>query len=250
MKKTVLIIVMTTLIASFLTAIPQKGLHDTWDMLLKKHVLSGKVNYKGFQKDIGKFNTYLQKLDKTDISNFSQMQKLAFWINAYNAYTIKLVLNHYPIKSIRDIQRPFKQKICKVVGKVMDLDFIEHQILRKEFNVPRINFAITSASIGSPDLQSFAFKASMLDAQLGSATKRFFGSERHFKVIPNEEYGRYIRIQISEIFKRFGDDFGPKPKDWTDFIYNYAEGENLHLLKRPENIKVKYLKFNWDLNER
>ncbi len=115
------------LMQSFLSMGQAANLHDSWDKLLKKHVLSGKVDYKGFKADMGQFNTYLKGLSDADISNYSQKKKLAFWINTYNAYTVKLILDNYPLKSILDISQPWEQKICKAAGKVVNLEFIEHR---------------------------------------------------------------------------------------------------------------------------
>ncbi len=238
------------LLLGFLTMSQYANIHDTWDKLLKKHVLSGKVDYQGFKADLGKFNTYLKELSKADISNYSQKKKLAFWINAYNAYMIKLILNNYPLKSILDISQPWKQKICKVAGKVVDFDFIRHKILRIEHQEPRIHFAIVNASIGSPDLQPFAFRANMIDAQLGYAAKRFFGSEKYFKVLENEEDGCYIYIHINNLFKWFDDDFGSNKKERVAFIFPYTEGENQRLIEKSETIKIIYKEYDWNLNDK
>lgn len=244
-----MIIVMIIMMVSFLAAQQPEGFHNAWDVLLKKHVLSGKVNYKGFIQDKAGLKAYLQKLATIDISAYSQNEKLAYWINAYNAYTVKLIVDNYPLKSIRDLSSPWKKKFCRVAGKTVSLDFIEHKILRKEFSEPRIHFAIVCASIGCPDLQPFAYRATHIEAQLGTVARKFFTSPKHFKIIPDEEDGRYIYIHISKIFQWFGDDFGPNKKARVSFFIQYAEGENLGLLKHAETIVIKYLKYDWSLND-
>ena len=141
-----------------LTAGGTPGLHATWDKLLHKYVKDGRVDYNGFSRDIKVLDGYLEKLEKEDTSGYSPEEKLAFWINAYNAFTVKLILNHYPIKSIRKISNPWGQRIWKAAGQILSLDYIEHKILRREFKEPRIHFAIVCASIGCPDLQNAAFR--------------------------------------------------------------------------------------------
>jgi len=245
-----MIIVMILMTVSFLAAAQPTGIHSSWDMLLKKHVFNWKVNYKGFIADKAKLVAYLQKLDKADISAYSQKKKLAFWINAYNAYTVKLIVDNYPLKSIRDLSSPWKKKICNVAGETVSLDHIENEILRKEFSEPRIHFAIVCAAVGCPDLQPFAYRGDQIEAQLGTTARKFFTSPKHFKVIGDEEDGRYIFIHISEIFKWFGDDFGANKKAWVRFFIPYSEGENLGLLENAETIRIKYLKYNWSLNDK
>jgi hypothetical protein len=221
------------------------GLHSTWDGLLKKHVKKGLVDYKGFHADRIRLNRYLRKLEKADLSSFSPQQKLAFWINAYNAFTIKLILNHYPVKSIRKISRPWKQRIWKATGKTVSLDEIEHKILRKEFKEPRIHFAIVCASIGCPDLQSFAYVPGKIEAQLNLAAQQFFGSRKHFYI---EEEGNTVKIHISKIFKWFGEDFGKSKKERAAFMQKYLGKTTAAKIKKAASLKFKYLSYDWNLN--
>lgn len=222
------------------------GLHKTWDTLLQKHVKNGRVSYKGFAKDVEQLDSYLSALDKVDISTFSREQKLAFWINAYNAFTIKLILDHYPVKSIRKITSPWKQRIWKAASQTLSLNDIEHQILRKELKEPRIHFAIVCASIGCPNLQSFAFLGDRLNDQLDRAARRFFSFHKHFFI---EEDGPKITIYISKIFKWFGEDFGKDKKERIDFILRYLEKSDIEKIKKASVVKMKYLNYDWNLNE-
>ncbi|MCP4151897.1 MAG: DUF547 domain-containing protein, partial [bacterium] len=210
----ILVIAILSVLPALLEGGESKVLHNEWDLLLQKHVKDGTVNYKGFAADSKRFNGYLDSLYKADISDFSRREKLAFWINAYNAYTIKLILDNYPLKSIRDLSRPWKQKICRVTGKTVSLDHIEHKILRKELKEPRIHFAIVCASIGCPDLQPFAFRGEPLFKQLQLVAKQFFSTPKHFTLKVN---GKKAIISISKIFKWFGDDFGDNKKEKVDF---------------------------------
>jgi hypothetical protein len=226
--------------------VPPPSPHTTWDHLLKKHVKNGLVDYKGFAKDIKRLDNYLDQLNKANISGFSKEQKLAYWINAYNAFTVKLILNHYPTKSIRKISRPWKRKEWNAAGKPVSLDQIEHKILRKEFKEPRIHFAIVCASIGCPDLQPFAFTAGKLEKQLTLAAKQFFSSPKHFQL---DRDGDRVIIRISKIFSWFGKDFGADKRERAYFMFPYLDIETGNKIKMAETIKFKYKSYDWNLNE-
>lgn len=172
--------------------------HQLWNELLEKHVSkNGNVNYKGFKQDQKDFYgyTYILKLmyEHESFKTLSKEEKLAFWINAYNAFTVDLILRNYPIKSIKDIKNPWKQRHWKLGNKWYNLDEIEHQILRK-MNEPRIHFAINCASISCPKLQNKAFTPESLDTQLTNATKEFL-SDTSKNIISKD------RIKISKIFQ-------------------------------------------------
>ena len=127
--------------------------------LLKKYVKDGVVNYQGFKKEESVFDKYLKVLEQVDSKILSRNEQFAFYINAYNAWTIKLILSGYPgIKSIKDMgslfKSPWKKKICRIGGKVITLDDIEHNILRPLFKDPRVHFAINCAAKSCPPLRS------------------------------------------------------------------------------------------------
>jgi hypothetical protein len=182
MKKIISLIIGCLVLFTGVVGVETSGLHNTWDKLLHKYVKDGIVDYKGFASDIKVLDGYLEQLEKENISGYSPAEKLALWINAYNAFTVKLILNHYPIKSIRKISNPWGQPVWKVAGQTLSLDYIEHKILRREFREPRIHFAIVCASIGCPDLQSFAFRGDKIKEQLDLAAREFFASAKHFRI--------------------------------------------------------------------
>lgn len=219
--------------------------HGTWDRLLNKHVKDGIVDYDGFARDGKQLDRYLDGLSKANVQNLSSNERLAFWINAYNAFTVKLILNHYPVSSIRKISRPWKRKEWNAAGQVLSLDQIEHEILRKQFKEPRIHFAIVCASIGCPDLQSFAYVDSTLDDQLTLAARQFFHSPKHFEI---QEDGSGIIIRISKIFSWFGDDFGAAKDDRVRFMLPFLDTSTAQKIKKAENIKLKYKNYDWGLN--
>lgn len=216
------------------------NVHNAWDTLLQKHVsTNGKVNYKTFKTDYIQLLSYIKSLQviyaTNEFSNFSKNQKLAFWINAYNAFTIDLILRNYPVKSIKDIKNPWDERLWKLGEKWFNLNDIEHNILRK-MNEPRIHFAIVCASISCPKLQNKAFKASNLEVQLTTATKQFLNDNSKNQISTNA-------IKLSKIFKWFSKDFKTNESDLIDFLNNYSQ------VKIAPNASKSYLDYNWNLNE-
>ncbi|MCP5050509.1 MAG: DUF547 domain-containing protein [bacterium] len=246
-KQVSIVMMIIFAMALVVTAGDSDGLHGSWDKLLQKHVKNGVVNYKGFQKDRIQLNRYLGKLEKEDISAYSREEKLAYWINAYNAFTVKLILDNYPVKSIRKISRPWKQRIWKASGKTVSLDDIEHKILRKEFNEPRIHFAIVCASIGCPSLQGFAFSPAKIEEQLSQSARVFFSAPKHFYI---KEDGEKIIIFISKIFKWFGGDFGKNKAEKAAFMTPYLDKTSADKIRKAGSLKFKYLGYDWNLNEK
>ena len=154
--------------------------HSQWDTLLKKHVgADGLVNYKGFLKDRSQLENYLKMLsENVPTAAWSTQELLAYYINTYNAYTVDLILDHYPLKSIKDINGAWTKAIVPIGDKTLSLGGIENSILRK-MNEPRIHFAINCASISCPDLFNEAFTADKIDAQLNKVTRAFINSSKN-----------------------------------------------------------------------
>ena len=200
------------------------GLHAPFDELLGKYVTDGRVDYKGFKESEKELDVYLETLGKTDPSSLKKNEKLAFLINAYNAFTVKLILEHYPgIKSIKDISgsRRWADRRWVMGGKKYSLDTIEHEILRKEFKEPRIHFAVNCASRSCPDLLSEAYVASRIGEQLDRAAREFLARPEKgfsFKSEPGFFYGTNHYVYLSSIFKWFGEDFEDGKKTVLDFI--------------------------------
>ncbi len=234
-------------ISCFLVALisfAQKGpSHQQWDKLLKKHVnASGMVSYKGFQKDKADLDSYLKTLsDNAPQSSWSENEQKAYWINAYNAFTVALILKHYPVKSIKDIggkiykvNTPWDIKFINLGGKKYDLNNIEHGILRKKFDDPRIHFALVCASISCPRLRNEAYTAAQLNAQLEDAGKDFLNDKSKNRV--NTE-----KAELSKYFSWYKGDF-TKNGSLTDFINKYSQ------TKINANTKIGSLDYNWNLN--
>ena len=222
--------------------------HDQWSALLQKHVdEGGYVNYKGFQKDSISLNAYLEELttNPPDENAWSTKEQLAYWINAYNAFTVKLIMDHYPLESIKDIgsaiqipfiNSPWDIKFIKINGEKLDLNNIEHSILRKKFNEPRIHFAINCASFSCPKLRQEAFVADKLDAQLEEQSIDFINDSERNIISKNH-------AEISKIFSWFKGDF-TKNGSLIDFLNKYAKN------KMDKKVKIFHKEYNWSLNER
>ncbi len=219
--------------------------HAEWDVLVKKHVSkNGMVDYQGFLKDKKQLQVYLDKLSANrPTSKWSKNEKMAFWINAYNAFTVKLILDNYPIKSIKDIKRgiPFVNSVWDIafipMGKEkIDLNYIEHSILRKEFKDPRIHAAINCASFSCPLLRNEAYYASRLDEQLNDAMRKFVND-------PQRNQLDKSNIKISKIFSWFAGDFKLNGSSVVDYLNKYAK-------KRVQaNAKIDFLEYQWELND-
>ena len=216
---------------------PSKPLdHQKWHVLLQKHVsATGKVNYKGFKNDAKDLKTYLAELAANmPQKSWSKNDVLAYWINAYNAYTVQLILDHYPVKSIKDINDPWGKKWFTLGTKKYSLEAIEHEILRK-MNEPRIHFAINCASFSCPNLSNEAFTAEKLEKQLEAAAKSFVNDATKNTIAAD-------KIEISKIFDWFASDFKTKGS-MIEFLNQYSA------VKISKNVKVKYKDYNWSLNE-
>ena len=222
---------------SFLEANTQTTLFDE---LLQTHVSKdGIVDYKSFKKDLPKLQKYISYLQKTTLDNsWSDNKKKAFWINAYNAYTINLILENHPLKSIMDIKQKEKSAweipFSKIGGEIYTLDEIEHKILRKQLFDARIHVGVNCASISCPKLERTAFTENNIEKKLSLLMKSFVNDSSRNKISSNE-------IQISEIFKWFKDDF-TKESSLIDYLNKYSEVEI------NSNAKISYLKYNWSLN--
>lgn len=213
--------------------------HALWDVLLKKHVsVDGHVNYEGFKVDSKNLTLYLRTLEtSTPNDKWSKEEKMAYWINAYNAFTIKLIVDNYPVKSIKDINKgePWKLDFIKIGGKSYTLDYIENQILRPVFKDPRIHFAINCASVSCPPLHNRAIMANNLNTQLDRLATNFINSERN-KITANS-------VQLSSIFNWFSDDFKAESGSVINYINKYSK------IKVSNKANVTYLDYNWNLNK-
>jgi hypothetical protein len=212
--------------------------HQAWTELLQKHVSeAGNVSYNGFNSDKKALKNYIASLgEHMPTDSWTKEDKLAYWINAYNAMTIDLILRHYPIESIKDIKKPWDQRFWKLGEKWYSLNEIEHDILRK-MKEPRIHFAIVCASYSCPKLLNQAFEAATLEQQLTDATKTFIND-------PEKNYLTPSKIALSKIFAWFD----------KDFLIN-GTGSIIEFINRYSNIKIspktnkQFKDYDWSLND-
>ena len=225
--------------------------HSAFDRLLGSYVDdSGFVNYRAWKsRDEETLRNYLQSLNKVRPDLLARSEELAFWINAYNALTIQGILEFYPIQSIKDkVNRILGFNIwddypMTVNGKAYSLNDIEHKILRK-MGEPRIHFAIVCASLGCPKLRNQAYTGRNLHAQLEDQASYFFAQRRNFWI---DRGGK--TVYLSSILDWFGEDFGGSNRSKLDFASKYlSEAKDREFLRSGE-LKVKYLDYDWALNE-
>jgi len=219
--------------------------HELWDSLVQQHVTSeGWVDYQGFIRDSTRLNTYLELLKKNHPNDkyWSRDQQLAYWINAYNAFTVKLIVDHYPVASIKDIKNgiPFVNtvwdlKFIQIEGATYDLNNIEHGIIRARFEEPRIHFAVNCASKSCPQLRNEAFTAERLDEQLTDQARAFLGDPTKNVITPT-------RLQLSRIFQWYRGDFTGKGS-FIDFLNGFSP------VRIDKEAKIDYLDYDWSLNE-
>lgn len=219
--------------------------HAIWDELTHKHVTDeGFVNYKGFIKDSSKLNNYLELLSKNHPKDtWTSNQRKAYWINAYNAFTIKLIVDNYPVESIKDlggsiykVNTPWDIKFIKIGEEEYDLNNIEHSILRKEWEDPRIHAAVNCASVSCPALMQGAYIADKLDQQLDTQMKRFIQDSNKNTIAKNE-------LKLSRIFKWFSGDFKNISPSVIAYLNKYSSVEI------SEDADIEYVEYDWSLND-
>lgn len=249
--------------------------YATYNSLLNRYVINARVNYEGFIASRAEFETFLRTLgsvEENDFESWTEEQRLAFWINAYNAFTIKAIIDHYPIKrsftlvgifyapsdSILQIKGVWTKLQFRALGNMVTLGEIEHETLRKKFNEPRIHMAINCASISCPDLRNEAYTPEKLEEQLADASINFVNNPDK-GVYVNEQSGK---VKLSKIFKWFGDDFinnygskklfnnySLKENAVLNFTSDYIESEEVKEYLMNNKLKIGYLGYDWHLNE-
>jgi hypothetical protein len=208
--------------------------------LLHTHVDNkGIVDYKSFKKDEAKLDTYLAYLVKTNPeNNWSATKTKAFWVNAYNAYTIKIILENYPLKSILNIKKKGKDAwnipFADIGGKTYTLNHIEHEILRKNYNDPKIHVGVNCASGSCPQLGNFAFTEANYEVKTDELMNRFINDPTRNKITEK-------KLQISKIFEWFKGDF-IKNGSLIDFLNQYSK------VKIKKKAKIRFLEYDWNLN--
>lgn len=221
--------------------------HGAYDKLLKKYVNDqGLVNYKGFKADQPALTQYLALLSKTPpAASWPKADQMAYWINAYNAYTIQLILTHYPVKSIKDIgssvqipfvTTPWAAKFFTIGGTKMSLDNIEHGTLRKHYHDPRIHFALVCAALSCPRLRNEAYTSAQLDRQLDDQGRNFLNN-------PAKNKPGKTTAQLSKYFDWYKGDWNANGQSVVAWVNKYSTTQ-LAL-----DAQISFLDYNWKLNE-
>jgi len=246
LSRAVLALLMAAVMAAVqLSAATGSGVdHRLYGELLKKYVKDGNVDYAGIKTEEAKLDRYLDILENVDPAALPRNEQFAYYANAYNAWTIKLILTKYPgITSIKELgifnSGPWKKAAVHLKGETVSLDHIEHDILRPRFKDPRVHFAINCAAKSCPPLRSEPYRGDILDQQLNDATRSFLNNPQNYRLDGNDFY-------VSRIFKWFSEDFNDDP---LGFYLKYAAGDLAKKLETGRSkIRVEYLDYDWSLN--
>ncbi|HUG75926.1 MAG TPA: DUF547 domain-containing protein [Burkholderiales bacterium] len=234
--------------------------HRAWDALLKKHVVvleggkASRVRYAGMARDRAELKAYrdsLSRVGETEFRGWTGSEQMAFLINAYNAFAVEKILTRYPdIRSIWDFGKlfgnPFKDRFFALLGRNMSLDGIEHATLRKPgaYDEPRVHYAVNCASIGCPMLREEAYVPGRLDAQLEEQARRFLSDRLRNRYDPASG-----RLEVSEIFKWFREDFEPRERYFSRYAELLADEPRHQQLIAEGKAPIAHVEYDWKLND-
>ena len=248
--------------------------YEKYDALLRTYVdAEGLVDYAALQThrgDLDGFNRSMSEIDRAEYEGWPEAEKLALWINAYNAITLQHIIDHYPItkgglisgmrypsNSIRQIPGVWKKLTTNIMGRDLTLDSIEHDILREEFDQPRIHAAIVCAALSCPPLRNEAFVADRLDDQLADQSRKFLAKSGRYRIDRTDK-----KVYLSPILKWFGGDFvgvyntddrfteyGEPRGAVLDFVSRHVSEEDARFLL-GQDYAVVFLDYDWTLNEK
>jgi hypothetical protein len=263
-------ILLMAAVATLSVAAPRAASFDhdyvDYSRLLHDHLRSDRVDYAALRRGRAALDAVVAQFAdarRDEEQGWSRDQRLAFWINAYNLFTLRAIVDHYPIRSaiftlqprnsIRQIDGVWTTLTWKAAGRVVTLDDIEHQILRPEFKEPRVHFAINCASVGCPPLAVDPYRAAALDAQLDSAARRYLASERGLKVDASA-------LRVTRILEWYGEDFvarfAPDAAGASDRVERAIRGVVARFgppaaadLARQGSTRIRFLDYDWSLND-
>lgn len=231
--------------------------HAIFTEILREYVKEGLVNYEALKEDV-RFKKYIEQLVETNPDEFvTREEKLAFWINVYNAYTLKIICDNYPIKSISELhtgglalgtvlkKTVWHKKLVIVNNELTSLDYVEHQIIRPVFKDPRIHFSIVCAAKGCPQLRSEAYEAGILNDQLNDQARIFIGTRSKNSFDLNKKIAT-----ISPIFQWFKKDFAKNYAGLLLYLCQFLpEDIKTSIESNPKKWKIKFSYYDWSLNE-
>ena len=228
------------------------SIHAPFTALLRDHLRNDLVDYDAFAKSQA-FQQYLEALATARLEPLSKDDRLAFWINVYNAYTIQLINKHQERESIRNInmllgvlrgKRPWKEDIVRAAGRVLSLDDVQNKILHVEFNEPRIHMALVGAAMSSPPLRSEAYEGVKVNDQLHDQARTFL---RERQTANRLDLGNSI-IHLSPIFDWNRADFGKSDAAILKFVAPYFEGRGERAAFAASRLTIEFTDFDWSLN--
>ncbi|WP_350335363.1 DUF547 domain-containing protein [Coralliovum pocilloporae] len=229
--------------------------HKVWNTILQQVVFRDKnginrVDYARLKTRWHReLTSYLEDMQSVTVTRLNRDQQFAYWVNLYNALTVKVIADHHPVRSIKDIDispgffsdGPWGAELLKIEGHSLSLDDIEHRILRPLWRDPRIHYAVNCASVGCPNLATSAYVAGKLENQLDRAAQAFINHPRAV----TEANGRLI---ASKIYSWFEEDFGKDSADVIAHLKRYAEPDLAQTLSRADTISS--YRYDWSLNDR
>ena len=239
--------------------------HSLWNQLLRQHVswvsggVASQVDYAGLQRNRAALNVYLRHLssvNRTEYNSWHRDQQLAFLINAYNAFTVELILTKYPnLDSIKDLgsflRSPWKKEFFTLLGERRHLDNVEHDMIRGEFNEPLIHVAVVCASIGCPALRDHAFTSENLESSLTDSMRRFLSDRSR-----NRYNAERKTLQVSKIFDWYRGDFEKDQRGYRELSDLFAAHATelsadpaVQALIKAGRVPIEFIKYDWGLND-
>jgi hypothetical protein len=260
-SKNIVMFVTVLLLELPLAAASFEHTHTLLDELLARHVKDGRVDYTGLEADRQQLQNYLAlvgEVSENEFHEFTQNQQLAFLINAYNAFTLELIVQHYPVVSIRDIPGNWTEPQWSLLGRQFNLNDIENKIIRPRYHEPRIHFALVCAANGCPPLQSEAYLAARLPDQLAAVSREYARDSRF-----NHLDEKSATLFVSKIFEWYQQDFvamwgetelpenseaSAEHRGVVGFFLTHLEEEVADFLRRKA-VTIRYLEYDWGLND-
>jgi len=226
---------------------PGKTFDNTdYGIVLKRYVNDdGSVDYSSIADNSSELDIYIDKLSNADLDELSEYSRLSVFLNAYNAFTLKLITEYKGIESIKDIpeEKRWKAKRWVLGRETVSLDQLEHEIIRKRYGDPRIHFALVCAAKSCPKLRNEPYTEDKLIAQLEDQARDFFSKERNFRWD-----GKNNTVYLSEILDWFRNDFADGEKGVVSYISKYLDVATASEIAQSQNVRIKYIPYNWSLN--
>lgn len=246
--KSLLLLLTIMLSPCFVSAQPSalKGINDLWTTVLQKYVHDGRVDYRGLKSD-SDFETLLPKFNNITITGLTKEEKLALYINAYNAGVIKIICDNYPVDNIQKLkvngETAFKIKFFNLSKKMYSLDDIENLLIRGLYTEPRIHFALVAGAVSSPELANTAYSADKLNDMLNNQAQLFLTNTRLNKL----DFVN-LKLELNEVFKWYANDFGGT-ENFQNYISPFVKPGESSILKKG-TFTITYLPYDWSINDK